>query len=47
MERSMARGLREVIVPLCSGETYIQLWSLWHKKDMDLLELVARGGLQE
>jgi len=46
IKRSMASGLREVILPLCSAlvrlqlEYCIQLWSLQHRKDLDLLEQV-------
>ncbi|PKU41030.1 hypothetical protein llap_8677 [Limosa lapponica baueri] len=48
IKRSMARKLREVILPLYSAlmrphlEYSAQLWSLHHKKDMDLLEWVQR-----
>jgi len=43
---NVASRSREVIVPLCSGETplesCIQLWSPQHSKDIDLLEWVQR-----
>lgn len=39
---SVGSGLREGILPLCSGEThlesYIQLWNPQLRKDMELLE---------
>jgi len=44
IKNSTASSLREVILPLCSAlgrphlESYIQLWSPQHSKDMDLLE---------
>ena len=44
IQSSVASGLREGILPLCSAlvrprlESCIQLWSPQHKKDMDLLE---------
>jgi len=44
--RSVASRSREVILPLYSAlvrphmESYIELWSLQHKTDMDLLERV-------
>ena len=42
IKSSMASRSREGILPLCSGETCIQLWSPQHRKDMDLLEWVQR-----
>ena len=48
VKRSMSSSSREGIVPLCSAhvrapwESCIQLWSLQHKKDMELLEQVQR-----
>jgi len=45
---SVGSRAREGIVPLCSAhvrapwESCIQLWSLQHKKDMELLEQVQR-----
>jgi len=48
IKSSMASRTREVILFLCSAlvrphlESCIQLWSLQHRKDMDLLEQVQR-----
>jgi len=45
---SVASRSREVILPLCCAvvrshlESCFQLWSLQHRKDMDLLEQVQR-----
>jgi len=41
IRRSMASRSRDVILPLYSAlESCVQLWSLQHKKDMELLEWV-------
>ncbi|KFQ70886.1 hypothetical protein N335_13071, partial [Phaethon lepturus] len=48
IQRRVARGSREVILPLCSTlvrphlESCIQLWSPQHRKDMYLLQRVQR-----
>jgi len=47
IKSSVASRSRELILPLCSAlvrpymESYIQLWSPQHKKDMELLERVS------
>jgi len=52
IKSSVASGSREVILPLCSTlvrphlDSFIQIWSSQHRKDMDLLEWV-RGRLQK
>jgi len=39
----VASRSREGILPLCSAlESCVQLWSPWHRKDMELLERVWR-----
>ena len=46
IKSSVGSGSREVALPLCSTlvrphlESYVQLWSPQHKKDMDLLEWI-------
>ena len=48
IKSSMASRSKEGIPPLCSAlvrthwESYVQLWSTLHRKDMDLLERVQR-----
>jgi len=48
VKRIVSRRSKEVILPLCSAllrlhpESCIQLWSLQHRKDMDVLEWVQR-----
>jgi len=48
IKRSVARRVREGILPLCSTlvrphlESCLHLWSPQHRKDMDLLERVQR-----
>ncbi|KAK4817309.1 LOW QUALITY PROTEIN: hypothetical protein QYF61_009162 [Mycteria americana] len=42
IKRSVASRSREVILPLCSGDTLPGLWGPRYKKDMDLLEWVRR-----
>ena len=48
IKRSVASKSREVILLLCSAqvrshlESCVQLWSLQHRKDIDLLERVQR-----
>ena len=48
IKRSVARRLREVILPLCSVlvrphlEYCIQIWSPQYRRDMDLLERIQR-----
>jgi len=52
IKKSMTSRSKEVILPLYSilvrphRESCIQLWGLWHRKDMDLLE-GSRGGPQK
>jgi len=52
IKSSVGSGSREVALPLCSTlvrphlESYIQLWSPQHKKDMDLLERVQRRAMK-
>jgi len=52
IKRSLGSRLREVILPLCSTlvrphlESRIQLWSLQHRKDMEVLERIQRTAIE-
>jgi len=53
IKRIVVRGSREVILPLYFAlvrphlEFCVQIWSPQHRKDMDLLKRVPRGGPQK
>lgn len=43
IRQSIATRSREVILPLNAGEYWVQCWTSWYIRDMDILESPVKG----